>query len=498
MVSMIDIIKNSFNAQLESIAQYLQSNYHSESPESGFANYILHQTNSQISLEVDRNLDAAKLSPKRLNEAPVLATIGYNIACGIEFSEDFLKSWADGLTRLSGRDAFPGDRTSFFYRSTELLGITLGISHYYKSQPNHLKWLQDIFIQGEQKLIHSDFWTFLFSSYAASILSVTWKARSLPLVKDMTVDELALVKWLCSIKPNFTQAFGLTQSELLLDRTLLEQCIKISPCVQDSTRAAILLFSIQTTLAKTLNLIWNECEQFQDNPHKSVEWLKTTCHNFHTVTQHLQAQLIRQSDIGYFNIHNMQMLLQALPKLRSDADILEKILENLSLHSKLYIGNNKGTIITGGNVNMTHNQNESTTNNTTIHNNSSIGFIQSGNGTVSDFSQNIGQNFDEITKLINSLRSMAQEFPEAKREEVLVHLDDLQEDINTPKKQTPQRFKTRLMVLVGIASMLCGTVATATDFSNNLLELSEKLGVRIPIELDQTQSTQQLPPSGTR
>lgn len=491
---MIDVIRNSFNAQLESIAQYLQVNYHSESPESGFANYIFHQINTHIPLEMPHNLNADKLLPHRLNEAPVLATVGYNIACGKEFSEDFLKSWRDGLTRLSGRDAFPADRTSFFYRPTELLGITLGIN-YYRSQPNHSKWLQDILTQGEQKLIHSDHWTFLFSAYAASILSVTWKARSLPLIKDMTIDELALVKWLCSIEPNFTQTFGLTQSELLFDRTLLEQCINTSHCLQDSARAGILFFAIQTTLTKTLNLIWNECEQFQDNPHKSVEWLKTTCDNFHAVTQYLQAQLSRQSDMGYSNIRNMQMLLQSLPKLRSDADILEKIVEKLSLRSQPYIVYNKGTIITGDNVTMTQNQNESTTNNTTIHNNSSIGFIQSGNGTISDFSQNIGQNLDEITRLISSLRSMAQEFPEAEREAVLLHLDDLQEDINTPNKQKPQRIQHRLIALGGIAAMLFGIAHTAADFSNNILELSDKLGVRIPIELGQPQSTQELPPS---
>jgi len=143
---------------------------------------------------------------------------------------------------------------------------------------------------------------------------------------------------------------------------------------------------------------------------------------------------------------------------------------------------------------MTHNQNESITNETRIHApNSSIGFIQSGSGSVSSFSQNIGQNVDEITRLINSLRDMAQEFPEAKREEALVHLDDLQEDINTPDKRKPQRIKTRLVALLTFATMSAGVLAGAADFSNNVLELSEKLGVSI--ELSHPQSTPQLPPS---
>jgi hypothetical protein len=99
---------------------------------------------------------------------------------------------------------------------------------------------------------------------------------------------------------------------------------------------------------------------------------------------------------------------------------------------------------------------------------------------ASNFAQNIGQNVDEITKLIISLRDMAKEFPEAHREKAIVHLEDLQEDITTPEKQKPQRIKTRLVALLAVAGTLVGVVAGATDFSNNVLELSEKLGV--PIE----------------
>jgi hypothetical protein len=109
-----------------------------------------------------------------------------------------------------------------------------------------------------------------------------------------------------------------------------------------------------------------------------------------------------------------------------------------------------------------------------------------------DFSQNIGQNIDEITKLIGSIREMAQKFPEAQREEAMLHLDDLQEDITTPEKQTSLRIKTRIIALLGIAASITTVVAGAADFSNNVLDLSEKLGV--PIEFNQSQPMQQLPP----
>jgi hypothetical protein len=106
---------------------------------------------------------------------------------------------------------------------------------------------------------------------------------------------------------------------------------------------------------------------------------------------------------------------------------------------------------------------------------------------ASNFSQNIGQNLAEITQLITTLRETAQTFPAEQREEVLGHLDDLQEELSKPEKQEPSRIKRRLKAsLMAIAIITAGTV----DFTNNLTDLAEKLGV--PIELNQSQTPQQL------
>ncbi|MBD2076514.1 winged helix-turn-helix transcriptional regulator [Phormidium sp. FACHB-592] len=131
-----------------------------------------------------------------------------------------------------------------------------------------------------------------------------------------------------------------------------------------------------------------------------------------------------------------------------------------------------------------------TTHQTIFQGNNSIGFVQSGSGTVSNFSQNIGRNLDEVTKLIDSLRTTAQSFPEGQREEALVTLDDLQEDLSRPDKQKPERIKIRLDRLLVIAVAIAGIIAGAADFGNNLLELAEKLGV--PIEVPQLQPSQHL------
>jgi hypothetical protein len=88
-------------------------------------------------------------------------------------------------------------------------------------------------------------------------------------------------------------------------------------------------------------------------------------------------------------------------------------------------------------------------------------------------------SLDDITKLITALRDTAQTFPDKQREEALVHLDDLQEDLSKPEKQKPQRIKTRLVALLAIATTVSGLVAGAADFSNTVLELSEKLDIEL-------------------
>lgn len=492
---MINAVKKSFSCQLTNLALYLQENYHSGSPEGGLAHYVFYQTNSQIPFDTINNVGVASIEKNRLlTDAPALAAVGYVLACGGQFNKDFLDTWADGLVRLSGRNAFPVHRNSFFYRPIELFGITLGISQYYKDQPKELIWLQDILTQGETRLIHNDFWTCLLSAYAAHILSIDWKVMGPPLVHEMNVNQLALAKWLCTVAPNFASKFGLIQLEPSIDKALLEYCIEFLIPPNDSARAALLHFAIKKTSIQIIQYSSDEIKELHSSPQKAIEWLNFTCDKIHTITQHLQSHLSKESHAELLKVRTMNMLLQALSTLRSDIDIINnEISEQIRLHSNFYIGNNHGTVFTGDILSMTQNQ-ESITNNTTINTpNSTIGFINSGSGTVSHFSQHIGEHIDEINKIISSLREMAKEFPDTQRNEVLIHLDDLQEDISTPEKQKPEKIMFRLTKLLVIAGTLAGIVAGAADFSNNVLELSQKLN--IPIEFNHSHLMQQIPPS---
>lgn len=117
-----------------------------------------------------------------------------------------------------------------------------------------------------------------------------------------------------------------------------------------------------------------------------------------------------------------------------------------------------------------------------------IGVTHTGSGDVTGFTMNVNSNIDDITKLITALRDTAQTFPSGQREEALGHLEDLEGDLKSPSdNRTPRRIKAALAALLTIAGM----VAATTDFTNNVLEIGDKLG----IELIQILPNQQLPPS---
>ncbi|MEM8612524.1 MAG: pentapeptide repeat-containing protein [Cyanobacteria bacterium P01_H01_bin.105] len=92
---------------------------------------------------------------------------------------------------------------------------------------------------------------------------------------------------------------------------------------------------------------------------------------------------------------------------------------------------------------------------------------------------NYGLNTEDITRLLTTLRDQAQTFPTDKQDEALDTLHNLERDLQEDQPDQG-RISRRLKKLVAIATSL-------TDFTNNVIELTEKLG--IPIE------QVQLPPS---
>jgi hypothetical protein len=118
---------------------------------------------------------------------------------------------------------------------------------------------------------------------------------------------------------------------------------------------------------------------------------------------------------------------------------------------------------------------------------SNVGGFSTGDGevSVSQVSQAIATNLPDITQILKKLKADAQSLPDDRQEPIEVYLDDLSDDIADEKKRTPKRIATRLIAIWGILCAIAAGTAGVADFSNNILELSEKLNVPIPIELIQ-------------
>lgn len=111
-----------------------------------------------------------------------------------------------------------------------------------------------------------------------------------------------------------------------------------------------------------------------------------------------------------------------------------------------------------------------------------VGNVASTNtGTMTAY---ISQNRDDINQLLKVLRETAQQFPEAQKDEALMELDDLEADLKAPEKQEPKRIGKRLQRLLaaGTVAMTIASGAAAfsgnlSEFTGNVLELAEKVGL---------------------
>ncbi|MBD2054803.1 pentapeptide repeat-containing protein [Oculatella sp. FACHB-28] len=124
---------------------------------------------------------------------------------------------------------------------------------------------------------------------------------------------------------------------------------------------------------------------------------------------------------------------------------------------------------------VAENHSSSESYNTTVHGNVGNLANKMQDQASQQAKQYIGANLNEIAALIQSLRDMAETFPTEKQKEANVHLDGLEDDLQHPEKRKPNQIRTRLAALLAIVVGLGGAVATATDFTNNVFELSKKL-----------------------
>jgi Leucine-rich repeat (LRR) protein len=98
------------------------------------------------------------------------------------------------------------------------------------------------------------------------------------------------------------------------------------------------------------------------------------------------------------------------------------------------------------------------------------------------FNQTNNANTAELLKLISSMRETAAQFPEDEREEVLMEIGNVEEQLNKPEeKRNRKLIAKKLGVILAIAGTIASPIANMTDFTNNVTDLAQKAGVEITI-----------------
>ena len=101
--------------------------------------------------------------------------------------------------------------------------------------------------------------------------------------------------------------------------------------------------------------------------------------------------------------------------------------------------------------------------------------------TASNFTQTHNANTTELLQLLITLRQTATQFPTEIQEGVIIDIEDLETEIQKAEdNRSPTRLKRSLIALLTAATMIAAPIAGITDFTNNVLEIGNKLHIEIP------------------
>jgi DNA-binding MarR family transcriptional regulator len=110
--------------------------------------------------------------------------------------------------------------------------------------------------------------------------------------------------------------------------------------------------------------------------------------------------------------------------------------------------------------------------------NAPIGVLQNSNDNTVNITQNNNQNIQEIINSLEFLEKEIQVFPKEEKEEALVCLSDLKEEIKG--SQNPIKIRILLRSFLAIALPLIGLIVNGADFANNMTDLTTKYNVPMP------------------
>jgi internalin A len=125
--------------------------------------------------------------------------------------------------------------------------------------------------------------------------------------------------------------------------------------------------------------------------------------------------------------------------------------------------------------------------------NGPVGVVANDHAQVTNFTQINNANTAELLQLIATMRQTATQFPQAIQDDIIIDIEDVEAEIKKPEAdRNIPKIKKRLIAILATVGLLTGTIASATDFANNAIDVGSKLG----IELHLPPATQNKAPDG--
>ncbi|WP_375471342.1 COR domain-containing protein, partial [uncultured Nostoc sp.] len=101
---------------------------------------------------------------------------------------------------------------------------------------------------------------------------------------------------------------------------------------------------------------------------------------------------------------------------------------------------------------------------------------------ASNFNQTSGASVAELMQLIGNLRQTAAQFPPETHDDIIIDIDNVQVEIQKPEKERNlPKLKKRLVALLTAATVVAAPIAAMTDFTNNVLEIGQKVGIELKL-----------------
>jgi internalin A len=125
--------------------------------------------------------------------------------------------------------------------------------------------------------------------------------------------------------------------------------------------------------------------------------------------------------------------------------------------------------------------------------NGPVGVVANDHAQVTNFTQINNANTAELLQLIATMRQTAAQFPQEIQDDILIDIDDVEAEIKKSEaNRNIPKIRKRLIAILAAVGVIFGSIASATDFANNAIDVGSKLG----IELHLPPATQNKAPDG--